>query len=160
MDHLLPMIGDKDNVLVADVGAGPFALKNCEFVTGHRVEFRPMDKKGFQGVEQQDMEALTYEDSTFDIVQCINALDHTRNAEKALQELIRVSKEWVYIDCALDQLTTSGGWHYWDAKEDGSFVGKGKPFNLKDYGFTLKYINPGGPRRYHHIIATLQKEQL
>ena len=157
VDHLLPMIGDKEFVTVADVGAGPNALLHCEFATGAEADFYPMDKRELSGVERQDMEALTYPDGFFDIVQCINALDHTRNARKALEELIRVSKEWVYIDCALDQLTTSGGWHYWDAKEDGLFVSKTDKFDLKDYGFDIHYFNSGGERRYNRIVARLKK---
>lgn len=155
IEHLIPLIGDKKIVTVADVGCGPYALKECEFVTGAKVTFYSMDKRNFQGVEYQDMEALTYPDNYFDIVQCINALDHTKDARKAIGELIRVSKGWVYIDCHLDQLTTSGGWHYWDAKEDGSFVNKTDSFDLKEYGFNIQYFDTGGKRRYNNIIATL-----
>lgn len=157
VEHLVPLIGDKKRVTVADVGCGPYALSYCEYATDVEVEFYPMDRKAFPGVEVQDMEALTYPDNYFDIVQCINALDHTKNAQKALEELIRIAKSWVYIDCSLDQLTTSGGWHYWDAQEDGTFVNKTNSFDLKDYGFKIEYINPGGPRRYRRIIARLQK---
>ena len=103
------------------------------------------------------MESLAYPDDTFDIVQCINALDHTKDAEKALKELVRVAKKAVYIDCSLDQHSTTGGWHYWDAKEDGTFTNGTTSFDLKDYGFKLEYINSGGERRYNHIIARLKK---
>lgn len=159
MDYLLPMIGSRREVIVADVGSGPHALRHCEFANGASVNFYPMDKRETPGVEGQNMEFITYLDNMFDIVQCINALDHTKDALKALKELIRVSARWVYIDCNLDQHTTSGGWHYWDAKENGTFTNGKDTFNLKAFGFKIKYINNGGERRYNHIIATLDKEE-
>src|SRR3990167_7558181 len=92
-------------------------------------------------VEQQDMEKLTYPDDSFDIVLCINALDHTINAETALKELLRVANGLVYINCALDQMTRHRMKHYWDAKEDGRFVNKTGSFDLKDYGFSIEFEN-------------------
>jgi len=156
MQHLLSLVKSEE-VEVLDAGSGPHAITLCEFVNGVSMEITSIDHRDFPGVIKMSMEALTYPDSSFDIVQCINALDHTKNAVQALKELIRVARGAVYIDCALDQHSTSGGWHYWDAKEDGTFTNGNESFNLKDYGFKIEYINNGGERRYNHIIARLQK---
>jgi ubiquinone/menaquinone biosynthesis C-methylase UbiE len=104
------------------------------------------------------MENLTYEDNFFDIVVCINALDHTEDALKALKEMIRVCKKGgrVYINCALDQHSVRGHRHFWDAKEDGTFVNEKESFNLKDYGFSIEYQDNGGQRAYNYITAKLQ----
>ena len=43
--------------------------------------------KPLHPIEYQDMENLTYEDNTFDIVHCENALDHTEDPYKAVEEM-------------------------------------------------------------------------
>lgn len=86
-----------------------------------------------------DMENLPYEDSSFDIVICINALDHTQNAPKAVMEMLRVSKGLVYINCAIDQKTRHRKKHFWDAKPDGRLANDVYEFNLKDHGFKIEF---------------------
>lgn len=106
-------------------------------------------------VPAENMEHLSYSDNTFDIVSCVNALDHTRDARSAIKEMIRVVKRGglVYIDCALIQRTQSGGHHYWDALEDGTFKSKDEQFNIKDFGFSVELIDSGVERRYNHLHA-------
>lgn len=157
MKHVLALTPDKDRIVVADVGCGPYSFDKVKFTNGLEVAFCPIDRKDFPGIEVQDMENLPYIDGTFDGVQCINALDHTPNAEQALKELIRISNDWVYIDLNLIQHTTSGKGHYWDALEDGTLTNGTDSFNLKNYGFEIKNIDFGGERRYNQIIATLIK---
>lgn len=173
-EYLRPFVGDKKEVKIVDIGCGPFAITG-QILEGVKVEIHHCDQRDFHEewerhdtkplfpIEVQNMEKLTYEDNSFDVVVCINALDHTKDAPASVKEMIRVCKPggWVYIDCALDQLSTTGGWHYWDAKEDGRFVGRKEyVFDLKDFGFQIKYIDNHGPRRYNNIIATLQKNAL
>lgn len=157
MRHLLPLIGDQEKVSVLDAGAGPYGIIYCKFANGADLTVTPIDHRDFPGITKENMEDLPYSDNTFDIVQTINALDHTKYAKKALQELIRVAKNWVYIDCNLIQRTTSGGWHYWDAQEDGRFISKNDEFDLKDFGFEVKLVNNGETRSRNQIIATLHK---
>jgi ubiquinone/menaquinone biosynthesis C-methylase UbiE len=119
------------------------------------------DRRDFgANVANETMEQLSYQDNTFYVVFCVNALDHTRNARTAVEEMIRVCKPGglVYIECALIQHTTSGGWHYWDMLEDSTLKSDTDEFNLKDLGFYIKLIDNGGERRYNSIIATYQKE--
>lgn len=87
----------------------------------------------------QDMENLNYTNNFFDLVICVNALDHTINAEQALREMLRVSRRNVYINCAIDQRTRHRKKHYWDAKPDGRFVNSDGEFDLKDYGFKIEF---------------------
>ena len=169
VDYLLPLIGDKKEVRILDVGSGPFPITG-QTLEGVKVELVHCDQQDFKyfwdkyeatpvfPVEVQDMENLTYADKSFDIVHCINALDHTKGAEKALQEMIRVCKPggFVYIDCALIQHTSRGHRHFWDALEDGTFTNEYGTFSLGDYGFSIKFIDNGGERQFNHIIATKQ----
>lgn len=160
IEVLIPLIGDKKEVKIADIGSGPVS-RIGQHLEEVKVEIYPSDKQNFPQIEYQDMEKLTYPDNFFDIVYCSNALDHTRNALAAVKEMIRVCKigGWVYIECWLDQLQT-GYKHYWDAKEEGVFINKiGDKFDLKDYSFKIKFINDLGERRYNRIIATLEKNK-
>ena len=140
---------------VADIGSGPVSRLELDIKGSETLEIHSSDSGGYDDVEYQDMENLSYEDNSFDIVHCRNALDHTKNAQKALEEMIRICKPGgtVFIKCWLDQKDT-GYKHYWNAKEDGTFEGG---FSLKDYGFKIHYVNHGGERRYNYIEATLEK---
>lgn len=168
-DFLLPFTIDKRKVRIADIGSGAYSVIGS-FYPGLEVQIIHADNQDFTKwykkhnvtpvieVQHQDMEKLTYPDNSFDIVTCINALDHTFNAEKALQELIRICKPggYVYIDCCLEQLNT-GHKHHWNADEQGVFDNFYESFDLKKYGFEIKLIDNGMERRYNHIIATLKK---
>lgn len=171
IDYLVPLIGDKKEVKIADIGSGPLSTIG-HLKEGVEVKIYNSDKQTFKDfyekyniepyakIEYQDMEKLTYPDSFFDIVHSANALDHTVHALAALKEMIRVCKPggWVYIECNLDQLST-GGKHYWNAKADGKFINHTEQFDLKDFGFKIKFIDRGGESRYNQIIATLNKVQ-
>lgn len=137
-----PMIGDKKHVRIAEVGAGPINTIGNEW-PGVEVEVVASDVLAAEyaalwrehraapvvPVEYQDFERLTYPDESFDVVHCVNALDHTPNAGHALAELLRVCKRggWVYLRHAPDQRKRFGGHHYWDCRyEDGKCVFRGK----------------------------------
>lgn len=169
-EYLIPFIGHKKEVKIADVGSGPFSTIG-NYLDNIQIKVYPSDRKSFDlfwkreclvplfPVEIQNMERLTYEDNFFDIVTCINALDHTKDALSAVREIIRVTKSggWVYIDCNLDQLDT-GHRHFWNVKADGRFVSKAFSFDLKELGFGIKFVDLGGESRYNHIVATLKKQ--
>src|ERR1035437_1364134 len=143
IDYLLPYIGDKKELKIADIGSGYISTIGT-YLDGVDLKIYHSDTNDFKefwkernitpinSVEIQDMEKLTYPDNFFDIVHCANALDHTRNVYGAVHEMIRVCKPggWIYIDCHLDQQLT-GGKHYWNAKQDGIFINKdGITFDL------------------------------
>lgn len=169
VDYLVPFLGDKKEVKIADIGSGPFS-KIGHYRDDIKVKIYNSDKQDFKDfhknynfkpyveIEYQNMEKLTYPDNFFDIVHCSNALDHTRHALLAVKEMIRVCRpgSWVYIDCSLDQLST-GYKHYWNAKADGKFINNTAQFDLKDFGFKIRFIDNGGESRYNRIIATLNK---
>lgn len=133
---------------ILNVGSGPVPDLR---VPG--IDITHCDRKDFGApVEVQDMENLTYPDESFDVVVCINALDHTHDLRKALSELMRVG-DYVYIKCWLDQKQT-GYRHFWDAKEDGTITNGQETIDLKHYGFDIRYTDTGGERRYSYIEAT------
>ncbi len=170
VDYLIPLVGDKKHVKIADIGSGPFPITGQK-LEGVEVELYYSDKQDFTEfweryrtvplfpIEIQDMEHLTYADDSFDIVHCVNALDHTLDARATIKEMIRVCKPggWVYIDCALIQRSAQRKKHYWDAEENGDFTSDNDKFNLKDYGFSIEFIDNHGERQYNHIIARYQK---
>lgn len=143
---------------IADIGSSAVSRLEVDVKGSEMLYIHAYDIKEHEGVEQQDMENLTLPDDFYDIVHCRNALDHTKNAEKAVLELIRICKPGglVFIKCWLDQKDT-GGKHYWNAKEDGVFENGATKFDLVDYGFKIWYVDHGGERRYNFIEATLVK---
>lgn len=128
-DYFAPMIGDKKEVVIAELGA---ALVNTigdswpdvkVTVVASDVAVSQYQKLLDEysvvlhtPVEYQDMEHLTYPDEMFDIVHCVNALDHTPNPRVALKEMDRVCKKdgWIYLRHSPNQKTNFGGHHYWD----------------------------------------------
>lgn len=171
VDYLIPLVGDRIDVQLLDIGSGPYSIIGS-YLEGKHIDLRLADNQDFTDfwekynatpyfpVEYQDMEKLTYPDSFFDIVHSANALDHTINAWEAVKEMIRVCKPggWIYIQCYLDQLST-GHKHYWNAREDGVFQNNGGLFDLKDLGFKIEFIDKGGESRYNSIIATLRRKK-
>jgi ubiquinone/menaquinone biosynthesis C-methylase UbiE len=167
VDYLVKLVGDKTEVKILDCGSGPYPITG-QLLDGVKVELTHIDQQDFTPwwaaqratplfpTEVQDMEHLPYPDGSFDITHSVNALDHTQDAQQALKEMLRVTKPggWVYIDCALIQHTNRGHRHFWDALEDGTFTDGTRSFDLKDYGFSIQFIDNGGQRQFNHIIAT------
>ena len=159
--HFLPMyfdemIGNKLHVRIADIGAGLFSTIGqfyyngkdrvvCDVVASDLLAdtFSEIIKahgvKPIVPVEKQDMENLTYPDESFDIVHCVNAIDHCSNPEKAIYEMVRVCKKggWVY----LRHYTEVGkelhyiGLHQWnitlEGKDDCKFWNASESFSLQ-----------------------------
>jgi ubiquinone/menaquinone biosynthesis C-methylase UbiE len=116
-DYFGPMIGDKRLVRIADLGAGIVSTTG-NYWLGARVKLYPSDvladefneklrhkERRWGGytplfpVQKQDMEDLTYPDEFFDIVHCVNALDHCVDPCRAVKEMYRVCKPggWIYL---------------------------------------------------------------
>lgn len=141
-DYFSSMIGNKKEIVIAELGAGPINTIGDSW-PGVDVKIyasdvlQPEYEKSWQyynaipivPVEYQDFEHLTYPDEFFDIVHCVNALDHTGDPRQALEEIYRVCKPggWIYLRHAPDQMKRYGGMHRWDAKIiNGKCVFQGK----------------------------------
>lgn len=138
------LIGEKTKVRIAEVGCGlvntigeMWNTAEVEIVCSdaHADSFNSMwDEKGLQPlhpIHKEDMEALSYEANSFDIVHCRNALDHTEDPLRAIEEMKRVSRQWVYLLHAPDQMSTYGGHHYFDARfKNGKTVFYGKEYSF------------------------------
>ena len=124
---------------IADLGAGPVCRLGGKFA-GSDIQITASDvlaedyKKHTDTfgqellipVEYQDMEKLTYADESFDVVHCVNAIDHTKDARGAIEEIKRICKKggWIYLRHAPNQKTALRGDHYWDATMEGFTNGK------------------------------------
>lgn len=147
-----PMIGDKKEVIIAELAAGPFCTIGNSWqdvkVNIHasdilQREYAPFWKlhqvMPMVPVEYQDMEHLTYPDQFFDIVHCVNALDHTLDAKQALQEMLRVCKlgGFIYLRHLPDQRKKYRGMHAWDVNEvkgETIFSNPQEKFALLEFG--------------------------
>lgn len=146
-DYFKHLIGDKKEVHIADLGAGPVSTTGSTF-EGVKVRLYPSDKHRYHWdvlipIEYQDMEQLTYPDETFDIVHLKNSIDHTKNPRKALQEAERACKKggWVYLKHAPYQRKRFGGHHYWDIYQEGNdcvFESKNERFILEGFKTTFE----------------------
>lgn len=150
-DYFAPMIGDKKKVKIAELGAGPvntigngWPETEVELLASDIAQ--PEYNKLWEAhavvplipVEYQDMERLTYPDETFDIVHCVNAVDHTPDARAALSEFRRVCKRggWIYLRHAPDQMRRFGGMHAWNIRMEAGkciFEGKRETFALEGF---------------------------
>lgn len=149
-----PMIKGKKEVKVADIGAGMFCTIGSQW-ENIKVTVFPSDaladdfnqilkERGVVPlipVKKQDMESLTYDDNFFDIVHCVNALDHTPNPLKAISEMYRVCKPGGFI--YLRHFVNVGeheryfGLHMWnintDNKDNFLIWNKSRTFNINEY---------------------------
>jgi len=131
-EYFSKMIGDKSSVRIAEVGAGPICTIGNEYDGHVEVEVIASDILANEygklwhehkavpiiPVEYANIESLHYEDESFDIVHCVNAIDHTQNAREALSELERICKKggWVYLRHSENQKSRFGGHHFWDMR--------------------------------------------
>lgn len=147
-EYLIPLIGDKKEVSILEVGAGPVLTLGDE-LPGVDLRITACDKLAKEyadiygevlfPIEFQDMENLTYPDKSFDIVHCVNALDHTHHPDKALKELVRVAKHFVYLRHNENEGETQkySGLHRWNIElfgDDCRFWNKKREFRLSDFG--------------------------
>lgn len=132
-DYFGLMIGDKKRVLIAEIGSGPvntignywpgvvvFILASDNLQPEYKKDL--WDKYNLEPltpIQYQDFEQLTYPDNLFDIVHCRNALDHTSDIYKAIEEMKRVCKPggWVYLAHAPGQKRIFGGHHFHNFEE-------------------------------------------
>ena len=151
-DYFGPLIGDKKAVTVAELGAGPICTIGNSW-PGVKLNLYASDilqneyapwwenhrATPIVSVEYQDMEHLTYPDSFFDIVHCVNAVDHTLDARQALKEMMRVCKGegWIYLRHFPNQRKRLRGMHAWDIDMiDGEcvFSNRREKFLLSEFG--------------------------
>jgi ubiquinone/menaquinone biosynthesis C-methylase UbiE len=133
------MVSKHGTYRIADLGAGPvcklggkYAGSNIEIVASDILanEYKEItDEYGIEllfPIEYQDMTNLTYPDESFDIVHCINTLDHIKDIKKAISEMKRICKPggWIYLRHGPNQKTHLRGHHYWDCTLEGFNNGK------------------------------------
>ena len=129
--YLLGLVNGLDHAMIADIGSGaaclignlhpqiPITIVASDVLAD---EYKQMwDELGKQPrvpVERQDMRQLTYDDNTFDIVHCSNALDHCPDPVRAVLEMARICKRggWVYLRHMKDvgRMARYSGLHQWN----------------------------------------------
>lgn len=165
-----PMIGEKKSVVIAELAAGPINTIGNTW-SGVEVKVVPSDilQPEYESlwteheavplvpVQFQNMEKTTYEEETFDIVHCVNALDHTPDPMKAIEEMWRILKPggWIYLRHSPYQRKRFGGHHHWDIyMENGICVFQSKDISFELENFEVKTEFDGNEDL---IVATCQK---
>lgn len=146
-DYFAPLIGDKKEVVVADLGAAAISTTGSTWPdTKVTIVASDILDYGYPDllipIEYQDMENLTYPDESFDIVHVVNALDHTENPQKAVEELKRVCKKggFVYLRHTENEGEKEryAGFHNWNITRDGRMWSKDTEFQLEGFTHELK----------------------
>jgi ubiquinone/menaquinone biosynthesis C-methylase UbiE len=177
-DYFAPMIGDKKEVKIADIGAGAMATIGSTW-PGVKVEVFSSDEmakeyeqmcidlgiKRLFPVVYENMEGLSYPSNTFDIVNCVNAIDHVVRPYLAIMEMVRVCKPggWVYLRHMREVGRTSGysGLHQWNINFVGGeclFWNKLDHFLIRDYipGFVSE-VKQELPNESYRIVSKYRK---
>lgn len=152
-DYFGQMIGDKKEVIIAEIGSGMFCTIGSLWKTA-KVKVYPSDILANEfnqilkdnhitpliPIVKQDMENLTYPDKFFDIVHCTNALDHTPDPIKAIKEMYRVVKPGGYIYLRhfinVGEHEKYAGLHMWNIDMQGkdcTIWNRQERFLLSDY---------------------------
>lgn len=153
-EYFREMVGGKKVIEVADIGAGSICTVGNKW-GGVEVFIHPSDllaeeyaqlwidagKKLLIPLERQDMEALSYPDNSFDIVHCVNALDHCERPDKAIREMLRICKPggWVYLRHVQNEGEHQeyAGFHQWNIDKQGDdciFWNPQTRFYLSEFG--------------------------
>lgn len=154
----------KQHVTIADLGSGPICtlgnlwgnvkidIYASDILAPDYKKLIEEQKCNLQTpIEFQNIENLTYQDDFFDVVHCVNTLDHTLDVQKAIDELKRICKPggYIYLRHGHNQLKVNKGkGHYWNATKNG-FSNQEKHVALD--GFTT--ADDG-----YFLTSTLKKE--
>jgi len=151
------LLPPQSDICILDVGAGPLTVlgKKC---TGKRISItaidpladeynRILDKYHIQPIvrtQKLDAERLTekFPSNTFDLVFACNSIDHTYDPEKAILQMINVTKKGCYIllDHGLDEAEHENyaGFHQWNfsMSANGDFLIRSRS---EQVNMSLKY---------------------
>jgi SAM-dependent methyltransferase len=160
--RLIPYIGDKKRVRIANIGSGPVCTIgnklediDIEIISSdlladeYKEILKQLNLNPICPVEKQDMAKMTYEDNSFDIVYCANALDHSKDPYNALKEMVRICKPkgfiYLYHIAHEGQRHRYHGLHQWnlDRTEDGDCIIWDSEPGPKTNAFLLSEIYPG-----------------
>jgi ubiquinone/menaquinone biosynthesis C-methylase UbiE len=180
-DYFKQMLGNKKEVKIAELGAGMFCTIGSLWKSA-KIKVYPSDALADEfnqilkaagitpliPVEKQDMETLTYPDNFFDIVHCVNALDHCSDPLRVIKEMYRVAKPSGYIYLRhfvnVGEHEQYSGLHMWNIdindKEDCVIWNKDKRFLLSDYfkGFKSVKKKEMDYETEDMVVSILRKE--
>ena len=159
-DYIGELIGDQQEVWIADVGAGMFSTTGSTW-KDVKIHLYPSDvlSETFNQllkdekviplipVAYEDMTYLSYPANFFDIVHCANALDHCARPMEAIAEMYRVCKPGGWI--ILKHFENVGvfmdykGLHLWNIQK----VGDEAVIWNQYQSFTLSHL-------YDHVTIT------
>lgn len=180
--YFAQMIGNKKSVHIADLGAAMIATTGnlwdgadihvhaSDLLADEYAEiWKDKGESQMIPVEKQDMEKLTYRDNMFDIVHCVNALDHTSDPRAALREMIRVCRPggWIYLRHIQNEADRQSykGMHQWNIEKKGDdcqFWNKSDRFLLSevDVRFVTEMRSGDSSPFYppeESVVLTMQK---
>ena len=154
MVKFLPGLGDalqNETLTILEVGSG--LISALSMVEGFKAQMTSMDPIMDQYAGVVDLndpalpktcfyhngsgeDMLSFGDESFDVIACINVIDHTPNPEKMLSEIKRVLKPGgrFYFEVNFDDALSPAHYAIWNAQKVEEFFGDWKPESLEtDY---------------------------
>lgn len=180
--YFADLIGERKEVSIAELGSGMFCTIGSLWKTA-KVKVYPSDVLADEfnqilkdagitsliPVVRENMESLSYPDNFFDIVHCVNALDHTENPLKAIKEMYRVVKPdgFIYLRHFVNvgEHEKYSGLHLWNINiyngNDCIFWNRQEKFLLSEHfrGFTTTMKKEADYETEELVVSILQKEK-
>ncbi len=106
MDEFFRRFSDKEHISILEIGAGDGLISKIitSRIKCSRYIATEPSKTGVQkllslGIESRQMfaEDLKFKSDSFDLVCCFDVMHHSKNPEKMAQEMLRVSKDYVFL---------------------------------------------------------------
>lgn len=181
-NYFAPMIGDKKEVKIAELGAGMFCTIGSLW-PNTKIKVYPSDALADEfnqilkdhgvtpiiPVKKENMEKLSYPNNFFDIVHCVNALDHTLNPAKAISEMYRAAKPggFIYLRHFVNvgEHEKYSGLHMWNINiynnNDCIFWNREEKFLLSEHfsGFKNTMKKEADYETEELVVSILQKEK-
>jgi len=134
---------DPKSKSLLDIGCQDLSLYN-KIKSKYDVTLADIEPKS-QLVKKEDIQNLSFEEKSFDIVLCQEVLEHTPNPIRAIYELKRVAKEQLVITVPYEPFFTLFRFLFWEKEHLWAIT----PKLLKIYLGKPKYENKFFFKRYY-----------
>lgn len=123
-DDLISLLAPLDPKKILDAGCGEgFTLSRFyELKIGYSLEGIDASEDAIKigkkvhphlNIKRGDIYSLVYKDNSFDLVTCMEVLEHLEDPEKALKEVVRVCSKYVLLTVPKEPLFTISNYTRW-----------------------------------------------
>jgi len=136
---------NKEYKSILDIGASD--LYFCSKLKKKGFDYTAADiEPKLKEIKKENIEKLSFKDKSFDVVMCLEVLEHTENPLKAIDELKRVAKKQIIISVPYEPFFTLFRFFIWEKEHLWAITPKllekklGKPSFHKKLFFRRYYF--------------------